>query len=249
MALMAIAFSTKFPFHCNASLLPEVPLLRSVSNSVRINGNAGSLKSSIICDTQQALCTRLLYPYGGDFRNLSWPICAVGSGLEASITDSEENDINLKNVKIVVESRDDDKIHVRVDVSGEETEKAFDVVVTNLARTAPPVPGFRRKKGGKTSNVPKSFLLQILGRARVTKFVIQEIVSSTMADYVKKASLKVKNKFKTTQAMEELELAFTPGSEFGFNATMDIEKSQTETTSSSESEKSETETISSSSDV
>lgn len=40
----------------------------------------------------------------------------------------------------------------------------------------------------KMFQVPKSFLLQILGRDRVTKFVIQEIVSSTMADYVQKAS-------------------------------------------------------------
>lgn len=38
---------------------------------------------------------------------------------------------------------------VRVDVTGEETQKAFDLVLTNLARTAPPIPGFRRTKGGK----------------------------------------------------------------------------------------------------
>lgn len=36
--------------------------------------------------------------------------------------------------------------------------------------------------------VPRDFLLQILGEDRVTKFVIQEIVSTTLGDYVKKAS-------------------------------------------------------------
>lgn len=36
--------------------------------------------------------------------------------------------------------------------------------------------------------VPRDFLLQILGEDRVTKFVIQEIITSTLADYVKKAS-------------------------------------------------------------
>ena len=36
--------------------------------------------------------------------------------------------------------------------------------------------------------VPKSFLLEVLGKDRVTKFVIQEILNSTMADYAKKAS-------------------------------------------------------------
>ena len=36
-----------------------------------------------------------------------------------------------------------------MDLSGEETQKAFDVVLSNLARSAPPLPGFRRQKGGK----------------------------------------------------------------------------------------------------
>ncbi|URD77410.1 Bacterial trigger factor protein (TF) [Musa troglodytarum] len=85
---------------------------------------------------------------------------------------------------------------VRVDLTGEETQKAFDIVLTNLARTAPPIPGFRRMKGGLF--VPKSFLLQMLGRDR--------------------ENLKVKSQFKTIQTAEELEAAFTPGSEFGFNA-------------------------------
>lgn len=35
-----------------------------------------------------------------------------------------------------------------MDLTGEETQKAFDIVLTNLARTAPPIPGFRRMKGG-----------------------------------------------------------------------------------------------------
>ena len=36
--------------------------------------------------------------------------------------------------------------------------------------------------------VPKSFLLEVLGKDRVTKFIIQEILNSTMVDYAKKAS-------------------------------------------------------------
>ncbi|XP_027176684.1 uncharacterized protein LOC113775847 isoform X6 [Coffea eugenioides] len=108
------------------------------------------------------------------------------SGLEASIADPEENAVHVKNAKIVVESRDDAKLQVRVDLGGEETRLVFEKVLTNLARAAPPVPGFRRQKGGKTSKVPKDFLLQMLGEERVTNFVIQEIVSSTLADYTKK---------------------------------------------------------------
>ncbi|KAB1219462.1 hypothetical protein CJ030_MR3G012258 [Morella rubra] len=80
--------------------------------------------------------------------------------------------------------------------------------------------------------VPKSFLLQILGEERVTKFVIQEIVNSTMADYVKKENIKVKeNKISTTETAEELKSLFTAGKEFGFNAIIELENLETETSS------------------
>ena len=97
----------------------------------------------------------------------------------------------------------------------------------------------------------------MLGEERVTKFVIQEIVNSTMADYVKKVShcqhlspsiskgtliilfpnsiqenLNVKdNKINTTQTAEELMSVFTPAKEFGFNAILELESSEIETSS------------------
>ncbi|KAK8300003.1 hypothetical protein V6Z12_D05G357300 [Gossypium hirsutum] len=113
------------------------------------------------------------------------PISALASGLEASISDADDKLIALKEAKIVVESKDENKIQLRVDVTGIETQKVFNKVLTDLARQAPPIPGFRREKGGKTTKVPREFLLQILGEERVTKFVVQEIVTSTVADYVK----------------------------------------------------------------
>lgn len=39
---------------------------------------------------------------------------------------------------------------LRVDLTGDETQKVFDQVLTNLARSAPPMPGFRKQKGGST---------------------------------------------------------------------------------------------------
>ncbi|KAK4422030.1 hypothetical protein Salat_2153700 [Sesamum alatum] len=159
------------------------------------------------------------------------PLSAVGSGLEASITDPKDNAISIKNVEIVVESKGDDKMQVRVDLTGKETEIVFEKILRNLARTAPPVPGFRREKGGKTSKVPRDFLLQILGEDRVTNFVIQEIVSSTLADYVKKENLSVKdNKINTIQTADELKSAFIPGNDFGFNATLELQESTEEST-------------------
>ncbi|KAK6914504.1 Trigger factor, ribosome-binding, bacterial [Dillenia turbinata] len=170
-------------------------------------------------------------PYEGCLRRLLIPVCAVESGMEATITDPKDSLISLKKANIVVESLDEEKLQVRVDLPGEETQKVFDKVLTNLARSAPPIPGFRRQKGGKTSNVPKSFLLQMLGEDRVIKFVIQEIVSSTLADY---EGLKVKDmKINTTQTAEELKSMFSPGNDFDFNATMELEKSEMDTPTTS----------------
>ncbi|KAH1224651.1 hypothetical protein GmHk_11G031761 [Glycine max] len=38
-------------------------------------------------------------------------------------------------------------IQLRVDLTGDQTQKVFDRILTNLGRTAPPVPGFRMQKG------------------------------------------------------------------------------------------------------
>ncbi|GLU04946.1 hypothetical protein SLE2022_220730 [Rubroshorea leprosula] len=168
------------------------------------------------------------------FRSKS--ISAVGSGLEASVSDPDDNALILKDAKVTVESRSQNNVQVRVDLTASDTQKVFDNILADLARTAPPVPGFRRQKGGKTSKVPKSLLLEIFGEDRVTKFVIQEIASSTMADYVKKENLNVKDKkINTTQTIEELKNSFTPGNEFGFNVIIELQDLKTDGSSPSSS--------------
>ncbi|XP_020097741.1 uncharacterized protein LOC109716583 isoform X3 [Ananas comosus] len=120
-----------------------IPLQKMVLASTKILDSSITTFSSWERPNQ-----RLLLSSGRKLRDLSLTTFAVGSGLEASITDQKKkNDISLDNVKVAVESRDDEKIHVRVDLTAEETQKAFDEVLTNLARTAPPIPGFRRMKG------------------------------------------------------------------------------------------------------
>jgi len=91
----------------------------------------------------------------------------------------------------------------------------------------------------------------MLGEERVIKFAIQEILNSTMADYVKKASdfttsyVGVMNmnlfphfmtqyqeniddkdwKISTTQTAEQLKKSFAPGKDFGFNVIIEPENS------------------------
>ncbi|QCD88487.1 trigger factor [Vigna unguiculata] len=157
--------------------------------------------------------------------HLNAPISALNSGLEASITDSNELSAVLTNAKIVLDSQDENKIQLRVDLTGDQTQKVFDRIVTNLGRTAPPVPGFRMQKGDnpvrKCMQIPKDFLVQMLGEERVIKFAIQEILNSTMADY---ENMDEKDwKISTTQTAEQLKKSFTPGNDFGFNVTLEPE--------------------------
>ncbi|OIW05702.1 hypothetical protein TanjilG_23488 [Lupinus angustifolius] len=184
-------------------------------------------------------------------RSLNKPISAINSGLEASITDSKDDSVTITDAKIVAESGDENKTQLRVDLTGDQTRKIFDKMLVKLGRTAPPVPGFRMRKGGGldlgfglsalprkiiegacfqiklSCLIPKDFLVQMLGEERVTKFVIQEILNSTMADYAEKENLDVKDrKISTTQTAEQLKKSFKPGTEFGFNVIIEPENSQ-----------------------
>ncbi|GAU48956.1 hypothetical protein TSUD_89000 [Trifolium subterraneum] len=114
-------------------------------------------------------------PTGTTLRHINTPISAVNSGLEASTTDSNDISEFLTDVTVVEQpAGDENKIQLRVDLTGDQTQKVFDKILINLGRTAPPI--------------PKDFLLQMLGKERVTKFSIQEILNCTMADYAKRAS-------------------------------------------------------------
>ncbi|MED6159006.1 hypothetical protein PIB30_038315 [Stylosanthes scabra] len=162
-----------------------------------------------------------------NFRGLNTIVSALNSGLEASIIGATESSNALKNASIVLESQDENKIQLRVDLTGDQTERIFGKTLRDLGKTAPPVPGFRKQKGGKSSKIPNEFLIQVLGEENVVTFVIQEILNSTMADYVEKENLDAENtKISTIQTAEELKRSFKPGKEFGFNVIVEPNSSQ-----------------------
>ncbi|KAK9146105.1 hypothetical protein Sjap_006008 [Stephania japonica] len=147
--------------------------------------NAG--KSISFEPPKQDFFTSLSYPHGRGAKHVFQPTCAVQTGLKGPVPNFKDIDSTLKDAQVVVESRDDDTIQVRVDLTGWETHKVFDNVLTNLARVAPPLPGFRNKKR-KAFHVPNAYIIRAIGKERITKFVVQEIVTSTVTTYVKKAS-------------------------------------------------------------
>ncbi|WJX51589.1 hypothetical protein P8452_37770 [Trifolium repens] len=165
-------------------------------------------------------------------RHINTPISAVNSGLEASTTDSYDISAFLTDVTVVAQPGDDqNKIQLRVDLTGDQTQKVFDKILINLGRTAPPVPGFRMQKGDdlirKSMQIPKHFLVQMLGEERVTKFAIQEILNCTMADYAKKENLDAKDKkVSTVQTEQELKKSFKAGKRFSFNVLIEPNDSE-----------------------
>ena len=166
----------------------------------------------------------LLVSTGRSARHTFLPVSAARSGRGASVAEAEKTGLSLDSFKTTVVKRDDEKIHLRIELPGKETQKVFDAALTSLAKDAPPVPGFRRSKGGKTSNIPSSILLSMLGKSRVTKFILQEILSVTVGDFVKKENIKVNPEIATTQSEGDLESSFAPGSSFGFNVILELEK-------------------------
>ncbi|KAL0366614.1 UNVERIFIED_CONTAM: hypothetical protein Sradi_3551500 [Sesamum radiatum] len=195
-------------------------------------------RSLIYCSSSKA-GTRLLLK----------PISAVGSGLEASIADKKDNAISIKDFEIVVESKGDDKMQITVEVSGFKTQEIYDEVFSKMVDDAQPIPGFRRVKGvftgsifmlltysmvcigvsllcyelklsGKTPNIPKDILLEILGPSKVYEQVIRKIINSAIAECVAKEGLTISEDLQIGQSLEDLEASFEPGSNFKFDATV-----------------------------
>jgi len=157
-------------------------------------------------------------------------LCTASSATasDTGLEESKESGMIINDRQITVESCEDGRIHVRIDVTGKDTQKTFDDILKTLASEAGPVPGFRRQKGGKTTKVPQFVLLKTLGKSRVRNFVIQEIISSTVADYVKKENLKVKSDLTTKESAEELDATFEPGKELQFHITLELEEEESQ---------------------
>ncbi|XP_022733969.1 uncharacterized protein LOC111287590 isoform X2 [Durio zibethinus] len=80
------------------------------------------------------------------------------------------------------------ELKIRVEVSGAKTRAIFNDVFDKMVAAAQPIPGFRRVKGGKTPNIPRDILLEVLGASKVYEQVITKVINSTVAEYVEKTS-------------------------------------------------------------
>ncbi|XP_010268222.1 PREDICTED: uncharacterized protein LOC104605239 isoform X2 [Nelumbo nucifera] len=146
--------------------------------------------------------------------------CVVSPDLEdAGISTSLFDDFSISATNTNAR-----EIKMRIDVSGAKTQAIFDDVFSKMVAAAQPIPGFRRVKGGKTPDIPKDILLHVLGPSKVYMQVIKKIINSAISDYVEKEGLKVGKDLRVDQSFEELEASFEPGEEFGFDATIQLQK-------------------------
>ncbi|KAK4285108.1 hypothetical protein QN277_001850 [Acacia crassicarpa] len=119
-------------------------------------------------------------------------------------------------------SNDVGELKISIEVSGTKTQRIFDDVFDKMVAAAQPIPGFRRVKGGKTPDIPKDILLEVLGPSKVFKEVIKKIINSTVAEYVEKEHLKVGKDLRVEQSFEDLETSFDPGQKFSFDAVVQL---------------------------
>ncbi|XP_031121385.1 uncharacterized protein LOC116024598 isoform X1 [Ipomoea triloba] len=184
--------------------------------------------------TGQVQCRDILVPYNSFGRKFlalriqydSLRICtnfpavqSVTSGLE----DAEVSTVQYEEFSVSTSVTDSsNELKITVDVSGSKTQEIFDDVFSKMVAEAPPIPGFRRVKGGKTPNIPRSVLLEVLGHLDVYNRVIKQVINLTIGEYVEKEGLKVGKNLSIEQSFEELEALFEPGNPFRFSATLKL---------------------------
>ncbi|KAJ0260004.1 GPI-anchored protein [Hirschfeldia incana] len=144
-------------------------------------------------------------------------VCAAPSDVETS---SKDESVLITTV----ETGNSNEVKVHVEVSGEKTQTVFNAVFEKMVAAAQPIPGFRRVKGGKTPDIPKEILLEILGYSKVYRQVIKKLINSAIEDYVKQEDLKVGKELSVEQSYEDLEETFEPGESFSFDATIKLQE-------------------------
>ncbi|XP_038711308.1 uncharacterized protein LOC120005624 isoform X2 [Tripterygium wilfordii] len=151
----------------------------------------------------------------------SHALCAVLAE-EVEVSSSQFEDFSITSTSI----NEGKELKISLNVFGAKTRVIFDNIFDKMVAAAQPIPGFRRVKGGKTPNIPRDILLEILGPSRVYKEVIKKIINTTIAEYVEKGGLKVSKNLRVEQSFEDLEDNFEPGEDFSFDAVVQLHETK-----------------------
>ena len=118
-------------------------------------------------------------------------------------------------MKITQEKLPASQIGLEIEISAETSQKTYEKVVQNLARTVN-IPGFRKGK------VPRQILVQRLGSQRIKAAALEEIIQKTLEEAVKQESIDSLGNYQLRSNFDELLVQYKPGETLTFSASVDV---------------------------
>lgn len=118
-------------------------------------------------------------------------------------------------MKVTQEKLPASQIGLEIEITAETSQKTYEKVVQNLARSAN-IPGFRKGK------VPRPILLQRLGTQRIKAAALEEMIQNSLEDALKQESIESLGNYKLRSNFEELVAQYQPGDPFTFSASVDV---------------------------
>ena len=118
-------------------------------------------------------------------------------------------------MKVTQEKLPDSQIALEIEIPAEISQKTYEKVVKNLARSAN-IPGFRKGK------VPRQILVQRLGQQRIKAAALEEMIQDSLKEAIEQESIESLGNYKLRTSFEDLIAQFKPGEPLTFSAAVDV---------------------------
>ena len=118
-------------------------------------------------------------------------------------------------MKVTQEKLPASQLALEIEVSGEETKKAYEKVLKDLTRSAN-IPGFRKGK------VPRQVLVQRFGKERLKAAAIEELLQPSIDQAIEQEEIKALGNYQLRSQFDELTQQYTPGEPLTFSASVDV---------------------------
>ncbi|MGK7949484.1 MAG: trigger factor [Xenococcaceae cyanobacterium] len=118
-------------------------------------------------------------------------------------------------MKVTQEKLPDSKIGLEIEISREISQKTYEKVVQNLARSTN-IPGFRKGK------VPRQVLLQRLGSKRIKAAALEEIIQTSLSEALTQESIESLGNYQLRSDFDRLLQEYKPGEILTFSASVDV---------------------------
>ncbi len=118
-------------------------------------------------------------------------------------------------MKVTQEKLPDSKIGLEIEISREISQKTYEKVVQNLARSTN-IPGFRKGK------VPRQVLLQRLGSKRIKAAALEEIIQTSLSEALTQESIESLGNYQLRSDFDRLVQEYKPGEILTFSASVDV---------------------------